>query len=64
MTSIVPCGVVHVGCTVTEAVGVAGALGTEFTVNDKPEEIQPVIVFFAVTVYIFGFNPLNVPEAW
>jgi len=43
-------------------VGVAVALGTAFTVNDKLDEIQPVVVFFAVTVYGPGFNPLNVPD--
>jgi len=64
VTTIVPVEVVHVGCTVTEAVGVAGALGTAFTVKDKPDEIHPVVVFFAVTVYGPGFNPLNIPEVW
>jgi len=64
VTSIVPFEIVHVGCTVTEAVGVAGALGAAFTVKDKPDEIQPVAVFFAVTVYGPGFKPLNVPEIW
>jgi len=64
VTSIVPVEVVHVGCTVTEAVGVAVAFGTAFTVNDKPDEIQPVVVFFAVTVYEPEVNPLNVPEVW
>jgi len=44
--------------------GVAVAFGTAFTVNDKPDEIQPVVVFLAVTVYGPGFNPLNVPEIW
>ena len=64
MTTIVPVEVVHVGCTVTEAVGIAGALGTAFTVNDKPDETHPVVVFLAVTVYGPGFRPLNVREIW
>ena len=64
MITIVPVEVVHVGCNVTEAVGVAGALGAAFTVNDKPDEIHPVVVFFAVTVYGPESKPLNVPEIW
>jgi len=40
------------------------ALGAAFTVKDKPDEIQPVVVFFAVTVYGPGFKPLNIPEVW
>ena len=50
VTTIVPFGVVHVGCTVTEAVGWAGAEGTAFTVKAKLGDIQPVVVFFAVTL--------------
>ena len=50
VTTIVPFGVVHVGCTVTEAVGVAGADGTAFTVKAKLGEIQSVATSFAVTL--------------
>ena len=32
-TTIVPVGTVQVGCTVTEAVGAAGGVGTAFTVT-------------------------------
>jgi hypothetical protein len=42
---MVPVGVVHVGCTVTEAVGAAGGVGTVFTVTEVDVEIQPVVVF-------------------
>ena len=47
--TIVPVGVVHVGCAVTLAVGTAGAFGTALTVKFKGEDIQPVVVFLAVT---------------
>ena len=64
MTTIVPVEVVHVGCNVTEAVGIAGALGTAFSFNDTPDNIISTLVFLAVIVYGPGFNPLNVPEIW
>ena len=33
VTTIVPVGTAHVGCTVTDAVGAAGGVGTAFTVT-------------------------------
>jgi hypothetical protein len=50
VTVIVPVGVVHVGCTVTDAVGAAGAPGTVLTVTLVAVETQPVDVFCAVTL--------------
>ena len=50
VTTIVPVGVVQVGCTVTLAVGVAGAFGTALTVQLNGVEVQPVVVLRAVTV--------------
>ena len=49
VTTIVPVGVVQVGCCVTEAVGMAGAFGTAFTVKLNGDDTHPVTVFFAVT---------------
>ncbi len=48
VTTIVPVGTVHVGCTVTDAVGVAGAPGTALTTKFKAAEIHPVEVFLVV----------------
>jgi hypothetical protein len=48
--TIVPVGTVHVGCTVTVAVGTAGGAGTAFTVKLSPFDTQPLLVFLAVTV--------------
>ena len=42
---IVPVGVVQSGCTVTDAVAVAGDPGATFTVKDNAVETQPVKVF-------------------
>ena len=50
VTTIVPVGTVHVGCTVTDAVGVVGGAGTVFTVKFKPFDTQPLLVFLTVTV--------------
>ena len=44
ITTIVPVGVVHDGCMVTEAVGAAGAAGIGFTVKTVAIEIQPVVM--------------------
>ena len=45
---MVPVGARQVGCTVTEATGVAGAAGKGFIVIVLMFEIQPVTTFFAV----------------
>ena len=37
---MVPVGTAHVGCTVTEAVGAAGGVGTAFTVTVVGADIQ------------------------
>ena len=50
VTTIVPTGTVQVGCTVTDAVGAKGAVGTAFTVSEVADEIQPVAVFLTVTL--------------
>jgi hypothetical protein len=39
-TTMVPVGTAHVGCTVTDAVGAAGAPGTVFTVTVVGADIQ------------------------
>ena len=49
MTTIVPVGVVQVGCTVTEPEGVT-TVGSGFTVRLMEVEIQPVVVLFTVTL--------------
>ncbi len=54
---IVPVATVQVGCTVTEAVGVAGVAGWAFTVTLVTEEIHPLL-FFAVRLY----EPAAMPE--
>ena len=38
--TIVPVGTEHVGCTVTLATGVLGALGTAFTVTVEPDAVH------------------------
>jgi ABC-type transport system involved in cytochrome c biogenesis permease subunit len=64
VTVIVPVGVVHVGCAVTEAVGAAGAEGTAFTVTLVAVDVQPVEVFCAITLYVPGATPVKVPLTW
>ena len=49
LITIVPVGVVQLGCTVAEAVGVA-IEGTALMVKAVPLEVQPVGVFFTVTI--------------
>jgi hypothetical protein len=61
---IVPVGVVQVGCAVTNAVGAAGAPGTVLTVTLVAVDVQPVEVFCAVTLYVPGATPVNVPLDW
>ena len=41
---------VQEGCTVTDPVGVAGPAATVFSVIGVAGEIQPVTIFFAVTL--------------
>jgi hypothetical protein len=53
--------VVQVGAVVTEAVGAVGAPGGALTINVVAVEVQPVVVFWAVTVYVFGDRPEKVP---
>jgi hypothetical protein len=48
--TIVPVGVVHVGCVVTLAVGAAGAPGMAFTVRTVADETHPVLLSLAVTL--------------
>jgi hypothetical protein len=40
LTTIVPVGTAHVGCTVTDAVGAAGGVGTALTVTVVGLEIH------------------------
>ena len=49
-TTMVPVGVVQVGCTVTDAVGVAGVPGAALTVSGVAEDIHPVAVLRTVTL--------------
>jgi hypothetical protein len=44
VTTIVPVGKLHEGCTVTEAVGDAGAVGTGLTINKIEDDVQPVVL--------------------
>jgi hypothetical protein len=46
--TIVPVGVVQVGCTVTLAVGAGGAAGRLLTVIEEADETQPVVIFLTV----------------
>jgi hypothetical protein len=48
--TIVPLGVVQVGCKVTDAVGAAGAPGIVFTVKGVAADTQPVVVLRTVTL--------------
>ena len=48
--SMVPLGAEQVGCAVTEPVGVAGTTGMALMVTAVAAEIQPVIMFLAVTL--------------
>ena len=43
-TTMIPVGAVQVGCTVTLAVGAAGAAGTGLTVNEFNVDTHPVAV--------------------
>jgi hypothetical protein len=56
VTTIVPV-TIQVGCTITLAVGAVGAVGTAFIVATVTVEIQPVVVFFAVTLYVLEVSP-------
>ena len=40
LTTMVPVGTAHVGCTVTDAVGAAGGVGTALTVTAVGPETQ------------------------
>jgi hypothetical protein len=46
---MVPVGIIHVGCTVALAVGVA-IVGTAFIVTIVAVETQPLVVFLTVTL--------------
>ena len=46
---MVPVSTAQVGCTVTLAVGAAGAPGTGSTVNDVIAEVQLVVVLVVTT---------------
>jgi hypothetical protein len=48
--TIVPVGLVHVGCVVTLAVGAAGLAGTAFTLSAVADETHPVLLSLAVTL--------------
>jgi hypothetical protein len=48
VTTIVPVGVVQVGCEVALAVGAAGAVGTGLITMLVAVLIHPVVVFLAV----------------
>ena len=50
LNSTLPVANAQVGCVSVPTVGWAGAEGTAFTVNAKLVDIQPVVVFFAVTL--------------
>ncbi len=49
LTTIVPVGVVQVGCTVADAVG-AATEGAALMVKEVPFEVHPVGVFLTVTL--------------
>ena len=61
MNTIVPVGVVQVGWVVTEAVG-AAVVGTGLTVRLSIGDMQPLAVFCAVMLYVFGAKAENVVE--
>ena len=49
VTTMVPDGIVQVGCTVALAVG-AATLGIAVTIKEIAGEIQPLVVFLTVTL--------------
>ena len=59
MKTMVPVGVPHVGCAVTLAVGVLGAVGTAFTVKLTAADTQLDVVFFTVMPNVPAFKPVN-----
>ena len=59
---MVPVGTAQVGCTVTEAVGAAGAPGAGFTVSAVGAEVQPA-AFCTVTFIGPGATPVKVVPA-
>jgi hypothetical protein len=61
--TIVPVGVVQVGCTVMLAVGAAGFAGIGFTVRAVGIEIHPVELFRTVALKEPGANPEKVVPA-
>ena len=60
VTVIVPVATVHVGCNVTDATGVVGAVGAALTVTLVAVLIHP-LAFFIVTLYVPGTTPVNRP---
>jgi hypothetical protein len=65
LTTMVPVGTAHVGCTVTDAVGAAGAPGTAFTVTVVGADSQVgSAVLITVITWSPGVTPVNVAEAW
>ena len=46
--SMVPVGVVQVGCVVTAAVGAAGKVGTAFTVKNNAVETHTALLTFTL----------------
>ena len=64
LTVIVPVETEQVGCSVTLAVGAAGAVGCEFTVTVVPSETQvSSITDRAVIVYVPAGTRVNMPVA-
>jgi hypothetical protein len=62
VTTMVPVGVVQIGCIVTVAVGVTGAAGIAFTSKLTEDETHFVLVSLAVTLYVvLGVKPENIP---
>src|SRR5664280_979694 len=66
VTTIVPVGTAHVGCTVTLAVGVAGTAGTALTVSDPLASDTHVgdALSLAVTVWLPTATSVKVGLAW
>ena len=65
MKTIVPVGTAHVGCTVTLADGVLGALATAFIVTVAPVVLQVLsAVERTLMVYVPAATPVKVALDW
>ena len=66
VTTIVPVGTAHVGCTVALAVGATGGVGTASIVTvDAASVVQVLsVILLTVNVYVFGDKPAKIALAW